>query len=147
ALGYITLPSATGYTIESDVQGIAVRGKLPDIGVCANRYILILDGRTDEKGQRQARLTTWEALPTPLPAGRVAVEKDFTWKDKTWYRLKLDVEVGEKEAVVRGKIWERGQQEPAEWTMEMKDPRPNREGAAALYGYISNATDVEPGSE
>ncbi len=50
ALGYITLPTATGYTIESDVQGVSVRGKLPDIGVCANRYIMILDGRTDEKG-------------------------------------------------------------------------------------------------
>jgi outer membrane protein assembly factor BamB len=147
ALGYITGPSATGYTIEADVKGVMVRGKLPDIGICANRYLLVLDGRTDEKGQRQARITTWEALPTPLPPGRVGVEKDFTWKDKTWYRLKLTVEVGAKEAVVRGKIWERDQKEPENWTMELTDPRPNREGAAAIYGYISNATAMEPGSE
>ena len=39
------------------------------------------------------------------------------------------------------------QKEPANWTMEMTDPRPNREGAAALYGYISNATETEPGAE
>jgi outer membrane protein assembly factor BamB len=148
ALGYMTLPSATGYTIEADVKGVEVRGKLPDIGVCANRYLLILDGRTDEKGGRHARITTWEALPTPLPPGRVAVQENFTWKNNTWYRIKLTVEVGEKEATIRGKIWERAEKEPEKWTMEVKDPRPNREGAAALYGYISNAVDAEqPGAE
>lgn len=147
ALGFITTPNTTGYTIEADVKGVEVRGKLPDLGVCANRYLLILDGRTDSQGMRQIRLTTWEALPTPLPAGRVAVEANLAWKDKTWYRVKLSVEVGEKEAIVRGKVWERDQKEPEKWTMELKDPRPNREGAAALYGYISNATETEPGSE
>jgi outer membrane protein assembly factor BamB len=147
ALGYITTPNTTGYTIEADVKGVMVRGKLPDIGVCANRYILVLDGKTDEKGNRQARITTWEALPTPLPAGRVAVEENLTWKDNTWYRIKLSVDVGEKEATIRGKIWERSQKEPERWTMELKDPRPNREGAAAIYGYISNATEMAAGSE
>ena len=146
ALAYITTPTATGYTIEADLKGVAVRGKLPDLGVVANRYILILDGKT-EKGERQVRITTWEALPTPLPAGRVATELQYTWKDNTWYRVKLSVDVGEKEATIRGKIWERGQKEPEGWSMEFKDPRPNREGAAALYGYISNVTETEAGAE
>jgi outer membrane protein assembly factor BamB len=149
ALAFISSPSATGYTVEADLKGVMVRGILPDMGLCANRYLLILDGKTDAGGQRQVRLTTWDALPTPLPAGRVAVETPFTWKDKTWYRVKLTVEVGEKEALVRGKLWERGQPEPGAWTLELKDPRPNREGAAALYGYIPDPTVTEtaPGPE
>ncbi len=146
ALAYITHPNSTNYTIEADLKGVQARGALPDLGVCANRYILILDGKT-EGGKRQARITTWEALPTPLPAGRVAVETEYTWKDNTWHRVKLSVEVGDKEAVVRGKVWERGQKEPEKWTLEMKDPRPNREGAAALYGKISNASETDPASE
>jgi hypothetical protein len=148
SLGYITTPDATGYTIAADMKGIAVRNKLGDMGLCANRYLLILDGKPNESGKREVRLTTWEALPTPLPAGRVAAETVLDWKPETWYRVKLMVEIGEKEAVVRGKVWERGQQEPANWTIEIKDPKPNREGAAALYGYVSNAVSVDvPGAE
>lgn len=146
ALAYITAPSSTGYTIEADLKGVGARGTLPDLGVCANRYILILDGKTDA-GKRQVRVTTWEALPTPLPPGRVAAEADFTWKENVWYRVKLTVDVGEKEATVRAKVWERGQAEPEKWTVELKDPRPNRDGAAALYGKISNASETDPASE
>ena len=147
ALGYITLPTSTGYTIEADLKGVEVRNKFPDLGLCNNRYIFIMDGKTDEKGDRQVRLTTWEALPTPLPPGRVGVEENFNWKSGVWYRVKLTVEQGEKDAIVKGKIWERGTPEPDKWTMELTDPRPNREGSAAVYGYISNANEAEPGAE
>ena len=73
---------------------------------------------------------------------------NYNWKENTWYRVKLSVEAGEKDATVRAKVWERGQKEPEQWMIEMKDPRPNREGAAALYGYISNAvSEMQPGAE
>ena len=50
--------------------------------------------------------------------------------------------------MVRGKVWERSKAEPNEWAVEYEDPSPNREGAAALYGYISNIlNDTTPGSE
>lgn len=146
ALAYITHPASTSYTIAADLKGVQARGTFPDLGVSANRYILILDGKS-EAGKRQVRITTWEALPTPLPAGRVAVETEYTWKDNTWYHVKLSVDVGDKESIVRGKVWERGQKEPEKWTLEMKDPRPNREGAAALYGKIHNASETDPASE
>jgi outer membrane protein assembly factor BamB len=147
ALAYFTPPDASNYTIEADLQGNPARGKLADMGVCAGRYMLIMDGKTNEKGQREIRLTTWDALPTPPPPGRVAAEMVYPWKEGVWYRAKLTVEPGEKQAVIRGKVWERGQPEPAKWLMEVTDPRPNHEGAAALYGYIPNATDTEAGAE
>ncbi len=141
AYAFITSPTSTGYTIEADLMGIEKKDKLGDGGVMANRYTFYLDGKTDEKGDRTVRLISWEALP------RINVGAPFTWKAGTWYRLKLTVEVGEKESLVRAKVWDRSQPEPEKWTIEFKDPLPNREGAAALYGYVSNADAQEPGSE
>jgi outer membrane protein assembly factor BamB len=141
AYAYITTPAATGYTIEADVMGVEKKNALPDAGLLANRYTLYLDGKTNEKGERFARLISWEALP------RIDVQVPYTWKSGVWYRMKLTVEVGETEALVRGKVWEKDQPEPSGWTVEFKDPLPNRVGAAALYGYVTNADKDAPGSE
>jgi outer membrane protein assembly factor BamB len=141
AYAYITSPSSTGYTIEADIMGVEQKGSLPDAGVMANRYTFYMDGKTDAKGQRNVRLISWETLP------RIDQSIAFTWKSGTWYRLKLTVALDEKQAVVRGKIWERGQSEPDKWTVEFKDPLPNTEGSAALYGYVANAEPPGAGSE
>ncbi len=141
AYGYITAPTATGYTIETDIMGVLAKDKLPDMGVLANRYLFVLDGKTDADGDRYARIISWEALP------RLDMAVKYTWKSGVWYRIKLSVEVGEKSAVVRGKVWPKGEAEPEKWTVEFTDPLPNREGAAAIYGYITNADAAAPGSE
>ena len=79
ALGYITAPSATGYTIQADVKGVMVRGMLPDVGVCANRYLLLLDGKTESKRPAAgSHHDLGSGLPTPLPPGRIAVEEPLT---------------------------------------------------------------------
>ncbi|HVK13263.1 MAG TPA: PQQ-binding-like beta-propeller repeat protein [Gemmataceae bacterium] len=141
AIAYLTPPNATGYTIEADVMGVEVKDKLPDAGLVANRYTFYLDSKPNTEGKRDVRLVSWEALP------RVNVDVPYEWKSGTWYRLKMTVEVGDKDAVVKCKVWERGQTEPAKWSIEFKDPMPNREGAAGLYGYIQNAEGGNPGSE
>jgi outer membrane protein assembly factor BamB len=141
AYAYITAPTSTGYTIEADVMGMERKGKLPDAGILANRYTLYLSGAGDGKGQLGVRLISWEALP------RIDESIPLAWKSGTWYRMKLTVEVGPNVALVRGKVWERGQTEPEKWTVEFKDPLPNKEGAAALYGYVTNAEADDPGSE
>ncbi|HJZ56024.1 MAG TPA: PQQ-binding-like beta-propeller repeat protein, partial [Gemmataceae bacterium] len=145
ANAFITAPTATGYTIQADVMGTLVRGKLADGGVVNCRYTLILDGKKDSvDAKRQVRIVSWEARP---PAGRISVAADFDWQQDTWYTVKLTVEQKEKTALVRGKVWKTGEPEPEKWTLEFEDPSPNREGAAALYGYVSNITDTQPGSE
>jgi len=138
ANGYITATNATGYTIDADIMGSEVDAKLPDMGVVANRYSLVLDGKKDPAtGQRTIRLVSWEARP------RVNEVIPFDWKKDAWYHVRLTVDVKEKTAVVRGKVWEKSQPEPEKWTVEFEDPSPNREGAAALYGYISNIRSSE----
>jgi outer membrane protein assembly factor BamB len=142
ANAYITLPTTKDYVIQADVSGELVRDGLPDIAIVNSRYHLLLDGKVDiEDGKRRLRIASWEAMP------RINHGVVFDWKPNTWYTLKLAVEYTEKTAKVRGKAWERGQTEPKEWTIEFEDPSPNREGAPALYAYVSNVIDKDRGSE
>ena len=65
-----------------------------------------------------------------------------------WYRLKLTVEVKDGKATARGKIWKAADPEPKDWTLELTDDTPNREGAAALYGLSTNVGGpAAPGTE
>lgn len=141
AIAYLTMPESSGYTIEADVMGVEKKEKLPDAGLVAKRYTFYLDSKSDDEGKRMVHLISWEALP------RVNVEVPFDWKSGTWYRLKLSIDVHDKDAVVKCKVWERDQAEPEKWNIEFKDPMPNRNGSAGLYGYIQNAEEASPGSE
>jgi hypothetical protein len=122
---YIGTPDMHDYTIECDVMGTQVGKDMPDMGIVANRYSLYLAGNI-----QKLRLNTWSALP------RVDRTIEFPWKPGTWYSLKLTTEVKGGKAVVKGKIWERGQAEPKKWTVELEDDYPNEVGAPALYGYV-----------
>jgi hypothetical protein len=110
-------------------MGVRKGEDLPDMGVLANRYHLTLEGNT-----QRLRLVSWEVLP------RIDKSIGWSWKPDTWYTLKLSVEPRGKKALVRGKIWERGESEPDGWTVEIEDPVPNEEGSPGLYG---NAVGVE----
>ena len=58
----------------------------------------------------------------------------FTWEPEVWYTMKLRVDVLEDKAVIKGKVWPREQNEPAEWTITTEDPHPTRFGSPGLYG-------------
>jgi outer membrane protein assembly factor BamB len=137
AHAFIGQPELCDYTIQADVRGTQVRGDLPDMGVDASRYILLLNGNT-----QQVRLVSWDALP------RINKSIAFPWKPDVWYRLKLTVEYKDGKAIAKGKVWPRERPEPEEWTVTVEDPVPNRRGAPALYG---NATGIlgptSPGTE
>jgi outer membrane protein assembly factor BamB len=142
ANGYLTVPGATNYTIACDLRGSEVNGKYPDMGLVNGRYSLVLDGKNDrETNGRTVRLATWD------PRGRYAVTVPFNWDKDTWYRAKFEVVPGDKATTARGKVWKRGEAEPAEWTVTHDYPAGNRGGAAAVFGYVSNSDATTPGSE
>ncbi len=137
---YITLPAAS-YTIQCDLMGTLERGKVGDMGIVNSRYTFIMDGKKDtDAAKREVRLVAWEAKP------RINEAAEFDWQPGTWYTAKLSVEQKEKTAIVRAKVWKTGDKEPEKWNIEFEDPNPNREGSAAVYGYVSNITPTEPGS-
>jgi outer membrane protein assembly factor BamB len=138
AQAYIGLPDWTDYTIEADIMGARKGENLPDVGVTANRYTFFLHGN-----HQVAQIVSWESTP------RARVDKDahFPWKEGVWYHIKLTVEVEGDKATVRGKVWEKGQQEPANWTVEVEDPVGNKNGAPALYGFSTGFIGKEPGAQ
>ncbi len=141
ANGYITAPDSSNYTIQADLMGTLVRNRLPDMGLVNSRYSMIFAGAPDLKtGKRSARIQAWEGKR------RIDNEFDFDWQPDVWYTAKLTVEQKEKSALIRAKVWKKGEAEPSKWTYEFEDPNPNRNGAAALYGFITNVSPQDDGT-
>ncbi|MEM7262841.1 MAG: PQQ-binding-like beta-propeller repeat protein [Planctomycetota bacterium] len=124
------------YTLQADVLGTEKRRQMPNIGILANRYNLSLMGNT-----QRARIVSWAPMP------RVEEKVKFKWNPNVWYRMKLRVDRQGKEALVRGKVWPRDEDEPKEWTVTLRDPSPNFFGSPGLHGYSAGATDRSPGTK
>ena len=71
---------------------------------------------------------------------RFAKTIPFAWKPDVWYTMKFQSENKDGQAILRGKVWPRGEAEPAVWTIEAADETPNASGSPGLFG---NATDAE----
>lgn len=131
--GWFGSPDLSDYTVKCDVQGKEVEGKLPDIGLIAQRYRFDLFG-----AHQMLRVYSWTAHELKY------TEKKFEWKADVWYTMKFEVRLGNLEgkqvAFLKGKIWPRAEKEPAEWTIEGVDPSPDLTGSPGLYG---NAKDAE----
>ncbi len=148
ANAFITETTSKNYSIECDFLGTKVRDQFPDMGLVNGRYLMVFDGKPDPgfENKKTLRLISWEA--------RLRVNKaiEFDWKPDVWYTAKMVIDPTAKGADIKGKVWEKGKPEPEKWTIEFSDPMPNLEGAASLYGYITNMQTkpdgtTAPGSE
>ena len=100
------------YTIESDVRAMERRRQMGDIGIVAQRYELVLFG-----SHQRLELQPWQ--PETQRTARVP----FTWTKDAWYTMKLEVQnMGGGKVRARGKVWPKGEAEPAAWTIERIDP-------------------------
>lgn len=118
------------YTIQADILATERNGTLPDVGVINQRYTLALNG------VQELQIRSW----TSRLELRFAKTIPFTWQAGSWYTLKLQCENADGQAVLRGKVWPRGQAEPVVWSIEASDATPNTVGSPGLFG---NATDAE----
>lgn len=117
------------YTIQADVLGARKNNKMPDIGVIGQRYILKIMGN-----EQKLEILSWGAVK------RMGKAIPFKWNPEVWYTLKFRTAVEEGKAVLRGKVWKRGDAEPADWMIEAVDETPNLVGSPGLRG---NARDAE----
>ena len=126
---YLGPSTMKNYQIQVDLMGTKNKRRLPDLGLIANRYTLDMMGR-----HQRLQIRSWASDL------RMAKTIDFVWEMDVWYTMKMMVEVTDDKAVIRGKVWRRGEPEPAEWTITAEDPLPNREGSPGIYGY--SATEI-----
>lgn len=117
------------YTIQADVRGQLKNDKMPDIGLIAQGYTLDMQGAS-----QRLQIRSW------VPQLRMAETIDFKWDPNKWYTMKLQASNEDGKAVLRGKIWPRGEDEPQDWTITAQDETPNTSGSPGLFG---NAKDAE----
>ena len=129
-------PDLSNYTIEAEVRSKEVRRQIADVGIVAQRYELVLFGN-----HQRLELQPWQ------PETQRTVKKEFPWQKDTWYVMKLEVQNLDGGRVrARGKVWPKGQPEPAAWTIERIDPIGNLKGAPGIYADVMNS-DPKGGSE
>ena len=117
-------PTLKGYTIESDVRATEARRQRGDVGIINQRYALVLFGN----GQK-LELHPWQA------ADEMTARVPFKWDANVWYRMKLRVDTRpDGTALVRGKVWPKGEPEPEAWTIEKTDTIAHLEGSPGIYG-------------
>jgi len=123
------------YTIQADIKvGSKMSGEIkniPDAGVVANKYQLVLMGN-----HQQFAIVTWSgALPKEGQQGEALYKAiPYAWNPDQWYRLKLSVKLTSAGADIKGKVWLKDGEEPKDWMLELVDTQPNLEGSPGLYG-------------
>jgi outer membrane protein assembly factor BamB len=114
----------SNYTVQIDFYAGQTKRRRPDVGLLANGYTLDLKGI---KQELEVRSWTSEL--------RMAKQVPFEWAMETWYSMKMQVAVEDGEAVIRGKVWKRGEDEPADWSIVAEDPIATPEGGPGIIGY------------
>lgn len=125
------------YTVQADFYATEANGEFPSMGLIAQRYTL--DMRKTHETELQIR--SW----TSRVDLRFAKTIPFKWSPNQWYTMKFMAANENGAAVLRGKVWKRGEKEPQEWTIEAADATPNTTGSPGLFGnaqiaefYIDN---------
>jgi hypothetical protein len=122
-------PVLSDYTIEADVRSMMKRRQMGDVGIVAQRYELVLFGN-----HQRLELQPWQ------PETQRTIRTDYAWKPDTWYVMKLEVQsLGKGQVRARGKVWPKGQPEPAAWTVERIDPIGSLKGAPGIYADAMNS--------
>jgi hypothetical protein len=120
--------SWSNLTIEADVRSTERRRTLSDVGLFNQRFGLVLFGNA-----QKLELQPWQA------AAARSVSVPFAWKPDTWYHVKFRVENrAGGVTLAQGKVWPKGEAEPAAWTVEKADPIGHRQGSPGLYADPSS---------
>lgn len=126
--GWIGHPRFKDYTVQADVYTPGKQGRLPDIGLIAQRYTLDLQGAS-----QKLQIRSWAAQ---LYHSQTI---DFPWQANKWYTMKFQSSSDGATAIMKGKVWEKGTEEPAEWTVTVADPIGNLVGSPGFYGSAKDA--------
>jgi hypothetical protein len=122
---FFGMPDWHNYTIEADVSSQDKRRQMGDAGLIAQNYTMSLIGNA-----QRVELESWSY------EGERTVKADFPWKPDTWYHMKLEAQnMPDGKVRVRGKVWPRGEAEPAAWLVQRLDEATGvKQGAAGIYG-------------
>jgi outer membrane protein assembly factor BamB len=111
------------YVIQADVKDQKYKRKRGDAGLISHGYELDLMGK-----RQRLQIRSW------ISELRIEQTIPFKWEPEVWYSMKLQVDLEEDKAIIKGKVWPKAEKEPEEWTITAEDPHPIRFGSPGLYG-------------
>ncbi|MEK6234468.1 MAG: PQQ-like beta-propeller repeat protein, partial [Planctomycetales bacterium] len=129
---WIGKPDMTNYTVQADFKTTEQRRQMSNVGLTVNRYNFIMMGN-----RQKLRVQSW------APHRRMTKEVKYRWDPEVWYTMKFRVDVDDKGAHVKGKVWKRGEKEPDAWSLQADDPHPNKNGSPGLYFYAMTESFVD----
>ena len=125
---YVGTPGQRGYDIEAELMSKEQRRRIADMGLVSHRYTLAMMGNA-----QSLMIRTWLS-----ELERFSKEVPLEWDPDVWYRMKLRVEPRDDGSTsIRGKVWPKDEDEPAEWTIEAVDAIGHDHGSPGIYGYSS----------
>ncbi|MFM8413489.1 MAG: PQQ-binding-like beta-propeller repeat protein [Planctomycetota bacterium] len=107
------------------------KARMPDMGLIAQRYTLDMVGAA-----QQLQLRSWP----PQVATHFSKTIPFAWEAGRWYTMKFEARTRAGDAVLRGKVWPRGEPEPEAWTIQAVHAAGNLQGSPGFFG---NSKDSE----
>jgi len=123
AMTFIGTEEAKNYTLQADVLTDGNRRLKSEVGLINQRYLITLKGNEN-------------AVSISSNYERFNVHDPFQIKANVWYVLKTRVDhQPDKASVIRVKVWERGQPEPAAWMFEHTHKDGHDRGAPGVFGF------------
>ena len=136
--GQATDTDADAFTKAFGNPAALEKARMPDMGLIAQRYTLDLMGAA-----QQLQVRSWP----PQVATHFSKTIPFPWEAGRWYTMRFEARTRGADAVLRGKVWPRGEPEPATWTLEAVHEAGNLQGSPGFFGnskdseiYIDNVT-------
>ena len=123
SLSFIGHPDLKDYTVQADVMTDGSRRIKSVVGLINQRYIISLVGNANilEVSSNHERVK--ESVPFRISANK-------------WYTLKTRVDTNDDgSGVVRAMAWEKGTDEPAEWTIEVEHKNVHKKGSPGIFGF------------
>jgi outer membrane protein assembly factor BamB len=122
-MSFIGHPDDSGYTAQIDFLSDGNRRSMCAIGMVNQRYLIVVKGNYQE-------------IEVSSNMEHLKVSAPFKMKVGQWYRLKTRVDMQpDGSALVRARAWPRDETEPADWTIEVRDPNGHTNGAFGLYAF------------
>ena len=123
SMNFLGRPDMKNYTMEADLMTDGNRRIMSTVGLINQRYNISLIGNH----QKIEVVSNYDRFKHSVP---------FTIKPKTWYRLKTQVDVHQDgTGTIRAKAWKRGEDEPADWTIEAKHDTVHKNGSPGLFAF------------
>ncbi len=123
SMNFLGRPDMKNYVVEADVMTDGNRRVMSTVGLINQRYNISLIGNH----QKIEVVSNYDRFKASAP---------FTIRPKTWYHLKTQVDVQKDgSGIIRGKAWKRGDDEPADWTIEARHDNVHLNGSPGLFAF------------